>query len=136
KTTAEIHLGTLQKYASKWAELRSEKTCFACLRRVPQFGTECRHRICEMCIKVFGETNNGPWLFTANACFLCQVESQIMVHIHAPTTGIGILCIDGGGIRGIIPRTILELLEEQIGLPIPIQEHFKLALGISAGKLT
>lgn len=58
------------------------------------------------------------------------------MRVHAPTAGIGILCIDGGGVRGIIPTTILELLEERIGLPIPIQEHFKLALGISAGKLT
>ncbi|KAK4170764.1 hypothetical protein QBC36DRAFT_383030 [Triangularia setosa] len=63
--------------------------------------------ICEICIKVFGE----PWQFTANACFLCQAESRIVVRVHAPNAGIGILCIDGGGVRGIIPTTILELLE-------------------------
>ncbi|KAK3692967.1 hypothetical protein B0T22DRAFT_532338 [Podospora appendiculata] len=98
KSAAEIHLGNLQKYASKWAGLRSENTCFVCLRRVPHLGTECRHRICEICIK-------------------------------------GVCRITDCGVRGIIPTTMLELLEERIGLPIPIQEHFKLALGINAGKM-
>lgn len=50
-----------------------------------------------------------------------------------PTGGIGILCFDGGGVRAIGETTILELLEERIGLGIPVQEHFKLILGISAG---
>ncbi|KAK3938223.1 patatin-like phospholipase-like protein [Diplogelasinospora grovesii] len=111
RSAAEIHLATLQKYASSWAELRSEKTCFVCIRR----------------------TDDDPWLFRINACFLCRVESQVAVPVHPPTAGIGILCIDGGGVRGIIPTTVLELLEERIGLPILIQEHFKLAFGISAG---
>ncbi|KAM7210074.1 patatin-like phospholipase-like protein [Rhypophila decipiens] len=134
-SAVEIHRRTLKKYALKWEKLRSEKTCFVCLRRIPQFGTKCRHRICEICIKTFGETSDDPWLFNASTCFLCQLESQIVVRVHAPTAGIGILCIDGGGVRGIIPTTILELLEERIGLPVPIQEHFKRALGISAGGL-
>jgi hypothetical protein len=135
KSAAEIHLRTLERYAPKWAEMRSEKTCFVCIRRVPQLGTECRHRICENCIRIFGKAkDDDPWMFTADACFLCRVESRIAVRVQAPTAGIGILCIDGGGVRGIIPTTILELLEERIGLPIPIQDHFKLALGISAGR--
>ncbi len=79
-------------------------------------------------------SGDDPWVSTIRACFLCQADSKMTVRIHAPTAGIGILCIDGGGIRGIIPTTMLELLEERVGLPIPIQEHFKFAMGTSAGK--
>jgi hypothetical protein len=97
---------------------------------------ECAHRVCENCVRTFGKANDDPWLFMIDACFLCRLESQISVRIHPPTTGPGILCVDGGGVRGIIPTTILEVLEERIGLPIPIQEHFRLALGVSAGMCT
>ncbi|KAH6971300.1 hypothetical protein EDB80DRAFT_870901 [Ilyonectria destructans] len=42
------------------------------------------------------------------------------MRVRPPTAGVGVLCIDGGGVRGIIPTTILELLEE---------EHFQLCAG-------
>ncbi|KAK3935780.1 patatin-like phospholipase-like protein [Diplogelasinospora grovesii] len=135
-SAAEIHLQALRKYASKWAGLRSERTCLVCIRRVPQYKLECGHRIYENCIKIFGKaSSDNPWRFTADDCFLYQARSRITVLVLAPTAGIGVLCIDGGGVRGIIPITILERLEEAIRLPIPIQEHFKIALGISAGAL-
>ena len=137
RPAAAIHLETLRKYACKWVELKTQKTCLVCIRRAPQYAMECGHQVCENCIRVFGKVSTeDPWLFNTEVCFLCQAESRIAVRIHAPTAGVGVLCIDGGGVRGIIPTTVLELLEERIGLPIPVQEHFKLVLGISAGKLT
>ena len=96
---------------------------------------ECGHRICENCFRVFGEPDPDPFLCTADMCFLCQTESRVAVRVRAPTAGVGILCVDGGGVKAAIPATILERLEKQIDLPIPVQEHFQLALGTSAGKL-
>jgi len=137
RSTAAVHMEVLQKYAPRWVELKCRKTCFVCMRRTPQYGIECGHCICENCVKVFGRASeNDPWYFAADFCFLCRADSKAKFRIHPPMAGVGVLCIDGGGIRGIIPTTILELLEERIGLPIPIQQHFKLALGISAGKFS
>ena len=56
-----------------------------------------------------------------------------MVLDRPPTAGVGLLSLDGGGVRGIVQTEILRMLEEKIGLPIPIQEHFQLAAGVSAG---
>lgn len=85
-------------------------------------------------MQIFGESeDHDPWLFRLPSCLLCQARVDFMVRIRPPTAGHGILCIDGGGIGGIIPSTVLELVEESLGLPIPVQEHFSLAYGVSIG---
>ncbi|KAB5514941.1 patatin-like phospholipase-like protein [Coniochaeta sp. 2T2.1] len=136
KSSAEIHVGTLTKYVSKWTVLKTQKTCLVCIRRVPQYKMACDHWVCENCVKVFGRVSmEDSWLFHADFCVLCHTESSITVRIPVPTGGIGVLCFDGGGVRGVAQTKILERLERRIGLPIPVQEHFKLVLGISAGAL-
>ncbi|KAL6318289.1 hypothetical protein AAG906_039381 [Vitis piasezkii] len=44
------------------------------------------------------------------------MEKSLLPQIHPPTYGnlVTILSIDGGGIRGIIPATILACLESQL----------------------
>ena len=44
--------------------------------------------------------------------------------------GYRILCIDGGGTRGIVPLTFLEYLERESG---PLHEQFDLIVGTSIG---
>ncbi len=49
-----------------------------------------------------------------------------------------ILCLDGGGMRGIIPATILNLLEQKLrslGDDRPLYSHFDLVAGTSTGGL-
>ncbi|KAK8048468.1 hypothetical protein PG994_010198 [Apiospora phragmitis] len=64
-----------------------------------------------------------------------QLLNELVVRIRPPTAGHGILCIDGGGVGGIIPSTILELVQDRLDLPIPVQEHFSMAYGVSVGGL-
>ncbi|MDE5070897.1 MAG: patatin-like phospholipase family protein, partial [Trichodesmium sp. St16_bin4-tuft] len=44
-----------------------------------------------------------------------------------------ILCLDGGGIRGIMPARILQKVEEQLGGPL--KDHFDLIAGTSTGSI-
>jgi patatin-like phospholipase/acyl hydrolase len=48
---------------------------------------------------------------------------------------VGVLSIDGGGVRGIIPVVVLERLQKCMGIGVPIQEFFQLAVGTSVGAL-
>ncbi|KAF3346059.1 Alpha-ketoglutarate-dependent dioxygenase alkB [Verticillium dahliae VDG2] len=41
--------------------------------------------------------------------------------------------MDGGGVRGILHPLYLKRIEEELDLPIPVQEHFGFAYGISVG---
>ncbi|MGK7919655.1 MAG: CBASS cGAMP-activated phospholipase [Trichodesmium sp.] len=44
-----------------------------------------------------------------------------------------ILCLDGGGIRGIMPACILQKIEQQLGSPL--KDHFDLIAGTSTGSI-
>ncbi|KAH7115754.1 hypothetical protein B0J13DRAFT_681344, partial [Dactylonectria estremocensis] len=131
-----LHAKSYHKYQGQWLSLRTRNTCLLCIQRVPQYELPCRHSICEHCVRVFGHASEeGPRFFAVPHCFLCGAYAGLHVRVRPPTAGVGVLCIDGGGVRGIIPTTILELLQEEIGLPIPVQEHFQLCAGVSAGAL-
>jgi hypothetical protein len=62
-----------------------------------------------------------------------------MVHLKPPTAGVQLLSINGGGIRGVLPLKALAGIEDTFsrltGIKGPIQEHFDLAIGTSAGGL-
>ncbi|KAI1157919.1 hypothetical protein F5B18DRAFT_668666 [Nemania serpens] len=60
---------------------------------------------------------------------LCQALADLIVRVRPPTEGYAILCIDSGGVRGIISATVLERIEDRVGLPIPVQEHFSFPYG-------
>ncbi|XP_058099967.1 patatin-like protein 2 [Magnolia sinica] len=67
--------------------------------------------------------------------------TSIINHIQPPTFGdlITILSIDGGGIRGIIPATILSFLESQLqeldGEDVRLADYFDVIAGTSTGGL-
>ncbi len=44
-----------------------------------------------------------------------------------------ILCLDGGGIRGVMPALILQEIEQQLGSPL--KNHFDLIAGTSTGSI-
>ena len=136
-TAAEIHKSNLTRFRDRWRHIRSSNTCLSCLRRRPQYCLPCGHCICENCIIVFGDRcKDDPWIFKVRHCFLCREEmpNDISVKVHPPTAGVGVLCIDGGGTRGIVPLMLMKQIQDRIGLPIPFQRFIKVAFGVSIGK--
>lgn len=132
KPATEIHNETLSEFP--WADIKSSDTCFVCLARVPQYIACCGHSFCENCLVVYGDADdNDPWLLLQRCCILCQEEVEMAVRVRPPTAGQSILCIDGGGVRGILPLMMLVSLQEKLDLPIPIQELFNLSYGTSVG---
>ncbi|KAH9203240.1 hypothetical protein DL95DRAFT_419207 [Leptodontidium sp. 2 PMI_412] len=59
------------------------------------------------------------------------MPEEVVVKVHPPTAGVGVLCIDGGT-RGVLPLKFMKRIEDRIGLPIPLQKFFKVAFGISS----
>lgn len=135
---AELHLGLLRKYRERMSEVYDRRTCLVCLRRRPQYRLPCKHFMCQNCIMTFGqESVKDRTMFNLSGCLVCCDAGGLQTfRIHPPTAGAAILSIDGGGTRGIIPLTFLQLLEREIDLPIPLQRFFKFSLGISSGVMT
>ncbi|KAI9765987.1 MAG: hypothetical protein M1840_006994 [Geoglossum simile] len=135
--SAEIHHKNIQRFKPKLREIRNGNTCLVCLRRKPEYSLPCGHSLCENCVCVFGEcSEQDAWVFEIRCYFLCGLElSEVTVKVKPPTAGVRVLCIDGGGARGIIPLQSLQLLQERLGIPCPIQENFEVAFGTSSGFL-
>ncbi|KAI1655482.1 acyl transferase/acyl hydrolase/lysophospholipase [Daldinia decipiens] len=136
KPASVIHRMVLARYVEDWNHIQSSQSCFSCFTSIPQHIARCGHAFCENCIQIFGKSQESdPGLWYLSKCILCQSQVDLTVRVRPLTAGHGILCIDGGGVCGIIPSTVLELIQDSLGLPIPVQEHFSLAYGVSVGGL-
>jgi hypothetical protein len=136
KSSLEVHRATLNRQWEHWPTLKSDDTCLVCLTRVPQHRLPCGHKICEDCMLLYCDSEpNDPWQLMYEKCILCLEDANMMIRIRPPSAGESILCIDGGGVRGIIPLMMLIGVQESLDLPIPVQELFTMAYGTSVGML-
>ena len=138
-TAVELHRQNLSRFWNRYKTIDSTRTCLSCKRRQPSICLPgCKHCVCETCVELFVDPDHDD-LFRIRQCFCCGTEmpEAVVVKIHPPTTGVGLLFIDGGGIKGVIPLRIMQLIEtklrELIEADLPIQTLFKVGFGVSIG---
>jgi hypothetical protein len=139
RTAVSIHTSSLERFRDQWEGIESSDTCFCCMLRRPQYDLPCGHCVCENCVVLFGgdwDDQEDPWVFHVRRCFLCphKIANAIAVRVHPPTAGAGVLCMDGGGVRGIVLLLLMEQIQDSIDLPIPLQRFVKVAFGVSIGR--
>ncbi|KAH8703381.1 hypothetical protein BGW36DRAFT_457672 [Talaromyces proteolyticus] len=132
------HTTILKNERSFWLKTFSNKVCFSCLVEVPEFRLKCGHRICRACVKIFGKQAKQEFIYQLDSCILCSEGSyndNPYATIQLKPTGAGarILAIDGGGVRGVISARILQFLENEIGLQLPLHHFFDVIIGTSSG---
>ncbi|GKT68914.1 patatin family protein [Colletotrichum tofieldiae] len=138
QSAASLHRQLVAAFAEDWRRLRSDSTCFHCLRRRPQFFPECGHGQCMDCVKIFGVASAAdPWLIDVDECLLCGHNVGMQIRVKPDTASPRVLCIDGGGTRGKYPLKFLKQLEDDIGLPgHPVQKNFDVVFGTSSGAIS
>ncbi|GKT51711.1 phospholipase A I [Colletotrichum spaethianum] len=138
QSAASLHRQLVAAFAEDWGRLRSDSTCFHCLRRRPQFFPRCGHGQCMNCVKVFGVVSAAdPWLIDVDDCLLCGRDVGMQIRVKPDTASPRVLCIDGGGTRGKYPLKLLKQLEDDIGLPgHPVQKNFDVVFGTSSGAIS
>lgn len=136
-TSVDLHRQLLLRFKSGWLAYRSNEDCLVCLRRTPQYELPCGHFICENCVRVFGRrSQHNPWLFEIDSCFWCGITTDgVVVKVLPPTAGVRVLTFDGGGVRGMSTLEYMQALQDEVGLPLPIQENFDVVFGTSIGKV-
>jgi len=135
-SSAELRADTLRSGNRQWKQLRSSRSCLWCLRRKPEHVLMCDHAVCDMCVSIFGKAvPKTEYQFSLTACILCSCQSSLVAKLKPPTGGVRLLCVDGGGTRGVIPLEFLTLLQENVGSDYPLQDLFDLAFGTSSGKV-
>ncbi|KAK2037082.1 hypothetical protein LZ31DRAFT_547133 [Colletotrichum somersetense] len=138
QTAASLHRQLVAAFTDDWARLRSDDTCYHCLRRRPQFFPGCGHGQCMNCVQVFGVASAAdPWLVEVDECILCGHNIGMQIRVKPDTASARVLCIDGGGTRGKYPLKLLKQLEDDIGLPgHPVQQNFDVVFGTSSGAIS
>jgi hypothetical protein len=62
-----------------------------------------------------------------------QPSVSQVIRLNPRCGGVRVLTLDGGGIKGIVELTILEKIEQRVGLKVPICDLFDLIVGTSTG---
>lgn len=134
----DFHAGNLVRYRKYWSNLFSNTTCLCCLRCPPEYVLPCGHALCERCMRLYGEDCSfkvGRFdSISFETCVICGNDEETIVTMKPVTSGVRLLSIDGGGIKGIVPLETLNLLQKSLGESVMVQELFDLTLGTSAGE--
>lgn len=133
------HINCLASLWPHLASLKTFKSCLCCFMFMPEKVLQCGHAICNVCIRRHGTPSKDQrHSFTITDCPLCgylQPTTQRVFRLIPPTAGIRALCIDGGGVKGVVPLVILNhMLLELKELGSPIHEFFDYVCGTSVGK--
>ncbi|KAK0721616.1 hypothetical protein B0T26DRAFT_800576 [Lasiosphaeria miniovina] len=111
---------------------RSYATCLCCVAKIPENELPCGHTLCKNCVQAFGN-DAGQGIFELNSCPLHHSETRwpkpAQIRFKPDEAGVRVLCLDGGGVRGIVELVILRAIEQRLGEHIPVQNFFDLIVG-------
>ncbi|KAI1385436.1 FabD/lysophospholipase-like protein [Hypoxylon trugodes] len=114
----------------------SYSACLCCLRELPECALPCGHVLCFPCVQLYG-TRTSKTTIEITRCPLHPrdiISNPAWVITTKPRyAGARVLCLDGGGIRGVIQLRVLMELEKVLGPGLPIQLFFDLIVGTNTG---
>ena len=131
-SSLQLHSFNLQLHYQFFTSIYDDNVCLSCLTSKPDHTLSYGHLICEICIYNFGILIES-YTYILQNCILCNRNITFKISLKPPTAGIQVLCIDSGGIRGVVPLLALREVEKTIRLPCKLQEHFDLVVGTSSG---
>lgn len=119
-------------------EIQSTTTCLGCLMRAPEHPLPCGHALCDECARAHGVNHRYEvWL---HCCPLHRKSppwgEPVRLSYAPPGTGVRVLSLDSGGIRGIVQLEILRAIESALHDFIAVPSLFDLVVGTGTGGLT
>ncbi|KAI0490190.1 hypothetical protein F4859DRAFT_183291 [Xylaria cf. heliscus] len=134
------HGKTIQRFYKNFTGdqgIFSNSICLCCLSNPPDHQLSCGHTICLECAKDFGRIDDHLKVVIDQ----CPLHDTILhnqltneptiIAVQPPHSGLRVLVLDGGGVRGIVELCVLRALEGRIG--IPLHRFFDLVVGTSTG---
>ncbi|KAK8101867.1 hypothetical protein PG999_012241 [Apiospora kogelbergensis] len=117
-------------------DFTSYSACLCCLRELPECVLPCGHILCYSCIQIYGQRTSRTTI-EISRCPL-HIRDVIstppwVITTKPPQAGVRILCLDGGGIRGVVQLQVLKEIERILGPDLPIQLFFDLMVGSNFG---
>ncbi|KAK4445124.1 hypothetical protein QBC34DRAFT_441867 [Podospora aff. communis PSN243] len=141
---ALVHRDRLIHILAVWmqdpSDFISHKLCLFCAcQGNPEHPLPCGHVLCGACAETFHDGSVQKELLPEYSvrCPLHQTEQAVsMVALKPNNAGLRILCLDGGGIRGIVQLAMLRRIQNELGSSLRVQSFFDLVVGTSTGGIT
>ncbi|KAI2468208.1 hypothetical protein F4781DRAFT_399238 [Annulohypoxylon bovei var. microspora] len=137
--TSILHRERIGKFYGALGNLSdfvSHSACFSCLRGLPECVLPCGHILCLACVKTYGRASSRTTV-ELNRCPLhvreIMVDPPWVIHTKPLYAGVRVLCLDSGGISGIVELKVLQAIERSLGPKLPVRLFFDLIVGTSAG---
>jgi hypothetical protein len=108
--------------------------CAGCIFLPVMVTLSCDHSFCETCAKESQGSDHALYRLSTIRCPLCSGEMTFSPRFLPETAGYRMLCLGGGGVRGIAMIRILRALETQC-FGIPIRYLFDFFIGAGVGGL-
>ena len=128
-TMKDRHIDTLTKNSGFLRSQQYGALCCFCFARPWTRLSRCSvHGVCDSCSFQILER-------IGHECIIC--DSEVVTHAWKNDREAErgrILALDGGGVRGLIQLEVLAMLEEEIGLNLPLRCFFDLIVGTSIGE--
>ncbi|KAG8162296.1 hypothetical protein KVR01_008061 [Diaporthe batatas] len=138
-TAALVHRERLDGFyraAGGATAFASHSACLSCLRELPECALPCGHVLCLPCLELYG-TRASRTCVEISRCPLhggdVVAEPPWAVAVKPARAGVRVLCLDGGGVRGLVQLRVLREIERVLGPGLPIQLFFDLMVGTNTG---
>lgn len=135
ETAAELHADNMTSFLSAWKGLKSNKICFYCIRRKPEYKLSCSHAICENCVQIYDNMicdKTSHYHFSK--CILCVHEGIFSARLKLVTAGCRLLSVDEGDVRRVVPLEFFNLLQQMLENGFLLQNFIDEAFGTSSNK--
>lgn len=134
-TASLVHrerLGDFYRSLGGAEQFASHSACLSCLRELPECALPCGHVLCLPCLELYGVRTSRTCV-EISRCPLhvgdVIAEPPWTVAVKPAGAGVRVLCLDGGGVRGIVQLRVLREIERVLGPGLPVQLFFDLMVG-------
>ncbi|KAL8937387.1 MAG: hypothetical protein Q9211_003716 [Gyalolechia sp. 1 TL-2023] len=120
REAADLHLTRMESFYSGLGGAQrffSNVACLSCLGDMPEHPLPCGHVICTKCVRTFSSER--------------LERREVEIKLKPDQAGVRILCLDGGGVRGIVELEVLREIERELGQNFRVQDFFDLIVGTS-----
>jgi len=129
------------EHSPRTQNTRPGPDCPLCIFGRPEYALPCGHYICEHCLVEFSESVDEQGNDTAKGYVVhlgcphgpLPFDAPYKAPIRPQSSGLRMLCLDTGGVRGVVQLITLQKIEHLIGLGLPIGQFFDLIVGTGTG---
>lgn len=136
----ELHADRLHRVYEECGsdiEAYGRATCVCCLMKKPEHPLPCGHILCDDCVRDYGTVDDDIVQIQSCPLHHKKVHWSPPAVVSRPSAGAGlrVLCLENGGIRGVLQLEILAAIDSQLGEHFTIWDCLDLTVGSGTGGL-